>query len=54
MSSSVTEGMQVLGPDDGFSPLADLAVLLERAHLRRSAVIDRLEEHLLTCLSGEG
>lgn len=33
-------------------PLAYLAVRLERAHLRKSTVIDRLEAHLLSRLEG--
>jgi DNA-binding transcriptional LysR family regulator len=51
MGSSVTDGMRRLGPEDGFPPLGELAVRLERAHGRRSAVIDRLEAHLLTSLA---
>jgi DNA-binding transcriptional LysR family regulator len=47
MSSSVTGGMRILGPEDGFPHLAELGIRLERAHLRRSPVIDRLESHLL-------
>jgi DNA-binding transcriptional LysR family regulator len=53
MSSSVTDGMRQLGAEDGFPPLAELGVRLERAHLRRSAVIDRLEGHLLTSLADQ-
>jgi hypothetical protein len=51
MSSSITDGMRALEAEDGFPPLADLAVRLERVHLRRSSVIDRLKAHLLTSLS---
>ena len=43
---SVTERMRVLGSADGFPPLLTLDVMLERAHLKQSPVIDRLEQHL--------
>ena len=43
---SVTERMRVLGEAEGFPPLLPLDVMLERAHLKGSAVIDRLEQHL--------
>jgi DNA-binding transcriptional LysR family regulator len=49
MSSSLGPGMRALGAEDGFPPMAELTVHLERAHLRRSAVIDRLEAHILGC-----
>lgn len=49
MSSSVGPGMRVLGAEDGFPPLAELPVHLERAYMRRSAVIERLEAHILGC-----
>jgi hypothetical protein len=42
--------MRELGSGDGFPPLDHVAVRLERAHLRKSAVIDRLEAHLLSRL----
>ena len=51
MSSSVTAGMRILGAEDGFPHLDELAVRLERAHLRRSPVINRLEAHLLSGLA---
>ena len=51
MESSVGPGMRVLAAAEGFPPLVELAVHLERAHLRRSAVIDRLEAHILGCFS---
>jgi DNA-binding transcriptional LysR family regulator len=51
MSSSVTDAMRQLGDEDGFPPLAELGVRLERAHLRKSPVIDRLEAHLLASLA---
>ncbi|MFM9849746.1 MAG: LysR family transcriptional regulator [Hyphomicrobiaceae bacterium] len=53
MSSSVTSGMRQLDREDGFPPLAELGVRLERAHMRRSPVIDRLESHLLASLDDE-
>jgi DNA-binding transcriptional LysR family regulator len=48
--SSIAEEMRELGSGDGFPPLDHVAVRLERAHLRKSAVIDRLEAHLLSRL----
>jgi DNA-binding transcriptional LysR family regulator len=48
--SSIAEDMRELGSGDGFPPLDHVAVRLERAHLRKSAVIDRLEAHLLSRL----
>jgi DNA-binding transcriptional LysR family regulator len=50
MSSSLVPGMRELGEEFGPSPLDELDVRLERAHLRRSPVIDRLEAHLLSGL----
>lgn len=51
MSSSILHGMRELGPDDGLPPLAECAIRLERAHLKKSAVVDRLEAHLLSNLA---
>lgn len=48
MESSLGPEMRELGPGDGFPPLAEIPVHLERAHLRRSSVIDRLEAHILS------
>lgn len=45
-SCSVTEKMRVLGSAEGLPPLPILDVMLERAHLKQSPVIDRLEQHL--------
>lgn len=49
MESSLGPGMRELTPVDGFPPLGVIPVHLERAHLRRSSVIDRLEAHILAC-----
>ncbi len=51
MSSSITAGIRELGAEDGLPPLDELAVRLERAHMRKSAIIDRLETHLLAGLA---
>jgi DNA-binding transcriptional LysR family regulator len=48
MRSSLGEGMRELGALDGFPPLAEVSIRLERAHLKKSAIIDRLEMHLLS------
>lgn len=47
MRSSIIPPMRELTEDDGFQPIIELSVRLERAHLKRSALIDRLESHLL-------
>jgi DNA-binding transcriptional LysR family regulator len=47
MESSLGADMRELGPDEGFPTLVKVPVHLERAHLRRSSVIDRLEAHML-------
>lgn len=52
VGSSVVPGMRVLGPDDGFQTLRQVVVHLERTHQRRSAIVDRLAEHLLQRLAG--
>ena len=46
MRSSVTADMRELTPAEGFPPLTDFTIRLERAHLKKSAIIDRLEAHL--------
>jgi DNA-binding transcriptional LysR family regulator len=51
MSSSVTEGMRVLTAEDGLPPIAELAIRLERAHLKKSRIINRLEAHLIASLA---
>jgi DNA-binding transcriptional LysR family regulator len=47
VESSVTGAMRVLGPRDGFPELAEVTIRLERAHLRRSPLVDRFEERLV-------
>jgi len=51
--SSVTPDMRELTEAEGFPPLAEFNIRLERAHLRKSAIIDRLEAHLMTRFSEE-
>jgi DNA-binding transcriptional LysR family regulator len=53
MSSGVIGGMRVLGEEDGLPPLDELAVRLERAPAKKSAIIDRLEAHILSGLTSE-
>jgi len=52
VGSSVVPGMRVLGPGDGFQTLRQVVVHLERTHQRRSAMVDRLAEHLMQRLAG--
>ena len=47
MRSSIVPPMRELTEKDGFPQLDELTVRLERAHLKKSALIDRLETHLL-------
>ena len=47
MRSSVTQDMRELTADDGFPPLATLSVRIEKAHMKKSAVVDALEQALL-------
>jgi DNA-binding transcriptional LysR family regulator len=47
VSSSMVEGMRELTEADGYPRLRDVAIRLERAHRKKSAVIDRLEAHLV-------
>lgn len=51
--SSVTSDMRELTEAEGFPPLAEFNIRLERAHGRKSAIIDRLEAHLMTRFSEE-
>ncbi len=51
--SSVTADMRELTPSEGFPPLAEFNIRLERAHLKKSAIIDRLEAHLMATFSEE-
>jgi DNA-binding transcriptional LysR family regulator len=46
VESSVTGGTRVLGPGDGFPELADAAIRLGPAHLRRPPLVDRFEARL--------
>jgi len=50
MRSSVTMDMRELTSQDGFPPLAGLSVRLEKAHMKKSAIIDELERALLTAV----
>jgi DNA-binding transcriptional LysR family regulator len=49
--SSVTSDMRELTEAEGFPALAEFNIRLERAHGRKSAIIDRLEAHLMTRFS---
>lgn len=51
--SSVTPDMRELTSAEGFPPLAEFNIRLERAHLKKSAIIDRLETHLMARFSEE-
>ncbi|MEQ1955739.1 LysR family transcriptional regulator [Mesorhizobium yinganensis] len=47
VESSLIEGERAYLPEDGFPILADAFVRLERSHLKKSQIVDRLERHLL-------
>ncbi len=51
MRSSVTPDMRELTPAEGFPSLSEFTIRLERAHLKKSAIIDRLEAHLMARFS---
>ena len=53
VGSSVTAGMRVLGPAEGFPELAEVAVRLERAHRRRAALVERFEAALVAEFCGQ-
>jgi DNA-binding transcriptional LysR family regulator len=53
MRSSVTQDMRELSPQEGFPPLAEFIIRLERSHVKKSAIIDRLEAHLMARFSTE-
>jgi hypothetical protein len=53
MSSGVVPGMRILDAGDGLPPLDEIAVHLERAPMKKSAIIDRLEAHLLSGLKAD-
>jgi DNA-binding transcriptional LysR family regulator len=54
MSMSVGPGMRQLTEADGFPALADLSIHIERAHLKKSGIIDVLEARLVDALKGAG
>jgi DNA-binding transcriptional LysR family regulator len=49
VSSSLVDGMRELTEADGYPKLREVAIRLERAQRKKSAVIDRLEAHLVAC-----
>lgn len=51
MRSSVTAEMRELRASDGFPPLARLQVRLEKAHMKKSGVVDALQRALLEALN---
>ena len=51
MRSSVTEEMRELTAREGFAPLARLSVRLEKAHMKKSAVVDTLQQALLVAVA---
>jgi hypothetical protein len=51
--SAVSADMRELASEDGFPALAKLNIRLERSHLKKSPIIDRLEAHLIARLSVE-
>jgi DNA-binding transcriptional LysR family regulator len=50
MRSSVTAEMRELRASDGFPPLARLPVRLEKAHMKKSGVVDALQKALLEAM----
>jgi DNA-binding transcriptional LysR family regulator len=53
MRSSVTEDMRELSPEEGFPLLAEFVIRLERSHVKKNTIIDRLEAHLMARFSAE-
>src|SRR5262245_57776484 len=53
MRSSLTKDMRELSPQEGFPPLAEFTIRLERSHVKKSTIIDRLEAHLMARFSTE-
>ncbi|MGE4249112.1 MAG: LysR family transcriptional regulator [Parvibaculaceae bacterium] len=51
--SAVTADLRELTLQDGFPPLGKFNIRLERSHLKKSPIIDRLEAHLIARLSHE-
>jgi DNA-binding transcriptional LysR family regulator len=50
MRSSVTAEMRELRASDGFPPLAKLSIRLEKAHMKKSGVVDALQKALLEAM----
>lgn len=50
MRSSVTAEMRELRAPDGFPPLARLSIRLEKAHMKKSGVVDALQKALLEAM----
>lgn len=46
VESSIIEGERAYLPADGFPVLGDVAVRLERSHVKKSRAVDRLQRHL--------
>lgn len=53
MKSSIVPGMRELTAADGFPELETLAITLERAHLKKSPIVDALERRLVDILGTE-
>ncbi|MGE0116986.1 MAG: LysR substrate-binding domain-containing protein [Dongiaceae bacterium] len=51
MRSSVTDEMRELTAAEGFPPLAELSVRLEKAHLKKSTIVDELERTLIDAVA---
>lgn len=47
VESSLIEGERAYLPADGFPVLRDVAIRLERSHVKKSQAVDRLERHLI-------
>jgi DNA-binding transcriptional LysR family regulator len=50
MRSSVTDEMRELTAAEGFPPLAELSVRLEKAHLKKSTIVDELQRVLIEAI----
>ncbi len=53
MKSSVTADMRELTTAEGFPSLTEFTIRLERSHLKKSAIINRREAHLMARFSAE-
>lgn len=51
MRSSATADMRELTAVDGFAPLSQRSIRLEKAHMKRSPVVDALEQALLVAVA---